>query len=300
VSRWQHESSRGADLALPGELVAVLGRIATRSGQAFAEGDVQDAAEVDAVDAASVLQSAMQLGFVRPAGERGFAFFHPSFAEYYATVHCRRHLGDESPDGWDERLFNRIAQLGDPSFIPRLVAMAGGGFWRGEYCDEIAMTLNSIGNRDDPEVVSALLHLAGYHGLRMSGMLLIVITAGRAVNTTARRVPAHIPSAGTLEQERRYVLSPAPLILAAGDRQDLTAATGQSPRTSVPGSRRASLAAGAIRLFRWHRRLISSAYLCANCTWLSRPSGDVLLHRWRPGDRELFSYPTGMLRDAHP
>src|SRR5450759_5969903 len=114
--------------------------------------------------------------------------------------------------------------------------MAGGGFWRGEYCDEIAMTLNSIGNRDDPEVVSALLHLAGYHGLRMSGMLLIVITAGRAVNTTARRVPAHIPSAGTLEQERRYVLSPAPLILAAGDRQDLTAAKGQSPRTSMPNS----------------------------------------------------------------
>lgn len=32
----------------------------------------------------------------------------------------------------------------------------------------------------------------------------------------------------------------------------------------------------------------------------SRPSGDVLSHRRRPGDRELFSYPTEMLRDAHP
>jgi hypothetical protein len=88
------------------------------------------------------------------------------------------------------------------------------------------------------DIVDRLLHLPPgvNQSLLRSPRLLIVITAGRAANTTARRVPAHIPSSGTLEPERRYVLSPAPLILAAGDRQDLTAAKGQSPRTSMPNS----------------------------------------------------------------
>jgi hypothetical protein len=180
VSRWQHESSRGTDLALIRELVAVLGRVATLSGQAFTEGDLRDAAAVDAIDATSVLRSAVQLGFVRPTAEGEYAFFHPSFAEYYATVHCRRYLGDQSPDGWDIRLFDRIGQLGDPSFIPTLVVMEeGGGFWRGEFSDEIAATLNSIDDPGNPDVVKTLLHLAGDNGLRGSGMIAVCAFARR-------------------------------------------------------------------------------------------------------------------------
>jgi hypothetical protein len=58
--------------------------------------------------------------------------------------------------------------LGDPSFIPTLCAMAGGGFWRWEKGGEIAFALNAIGSPKDPEVVRTLLKLAGdppgFHG----------------------------------------------------------------------------------------------------------------------------------------
>jgi hypothetical protein len=35
------------------------------------------------------------------------------------------------------------------------------GLWRGEYGDEVAMALGALGDPDDPDVVHALLRLAG-------------------------------------------------------------------------------------------------------------------------------------------
>lgn len=174
LSRWQHEKDRGSDVAPVRELTGVLGRVATRNGQVFKEGDVREAAEADDARAASVVQTAAQLGIVRAERDGQLAFFHPSFADYYATVHCRRYLGSQSPDGWDTRLFDRIGQLGDPSFIPALQAMAAaGGFWRGEFGGDIAEALNTIGGSDDPRVVNTLLHLAGYSGLGREGLAAI-------------------------------------------------------------------------------------------------------------------------------
>ena len=170
ASRWQYERSRGTQLATLDDLLGFLGRVATYSGIVFRDSDVSEAAGRDAVAGAALLKTAMQVEFVREAAHSEFAFFHTCFAEYYATVHCQRYLGDESSDGYDDRLFTRIVQLGDRIFIPRLVAMAGSGFWRGEYGDQIAATLDAIGNPGDEPVADALLNLAAYQGTGMLGL----------------------------------------------------------------------------------------------------------------------------------
>jgi hypothetical protein len=71
-------------------------------------------------------------------------------------------LGEQVPNGWDGRLFSRIAQLNDSSFVPTLTKMTTSGFWRGEFGDEVAMALGALGDPEDPDVVSALLRLASY------------------------------------------------------------------------------------------------------------------------------------------
>ena len=62
------------------------------------------------------------------------------------------------------RLFSRIAQLNDASFVTSLTKMTS-GFWRGEFGDEVAKALAALGDPDDPDVVTGLLRLAGDVGL---------------------------------------------------------------------------------------------------------------------------------------
>jgi len=182
ISRWRHEAARAGDLVASTDLVDILGRTATRHGQYFSGDDLRDASEQTAAEPSDVLGTATLLNLIRPVAESEFAFFHPSFAEYYATMHCHRYLGEESSDGYDVRLFQRIAQLGDDAFAARLTAMSGSGFWRGEYCDEISHALNAIGSPENPDVVAALVHLAGYPALGFQGI--------NAVGAFARRCPA--------------------------------------------------------------------------------------------------------------
>jgi hypothetical protein len=181
ISRWDHERERGIELAPIVELVRVLGRVGMRRDVSFTGVDAQDAAGKDGLDGTLVLHNAVQLTFLRPASPGEFVFFHPLFSDYFSTVHCRHFLGVQAPDGWDRRLFDRIGRLRDKSFIPSLVALAGTPFWRGEFGDDIANALSSIGEPDDPGVVAALLHLAAYPGLMMEGIF--------AVGRFARRSP---------------------------------------------------------------------------------------------------------------
>ena len=61
MSRWQHESNRSDNLASIEDLVHVLGRVATRSWRVFNKAELQDAAKADAVNATTVLKTALQL-----------------------------------------------------------------------------------------------------------------------------------------------------------------------------------------------------------------------------------------------
>lgn len=171
--RWQHEQSRGTQLATLNELLGFLGRVATYSGNVFGEDHVSEATSGNAAARSALLKTAIELEFVREEAQREFAFFHPCFAEYYATVHCRRYLGDQSSDGWDDRLFQRISQLGDRSFIPTLLAMLGDSFWRNEFGEQIAVALNGIANPGDASVVNAFLNLAANPGTSAVGIAAI-------------------------------------------------------------------------------------------------------------------------------
>ena len=109
---------------------------------------------------------AVQLGLIRLSDKKSYEFFHPLFADCYATIHCWKYLGQQVPDGWDSRLFSRIAQLNDPSFVTSLTKMVTfGGFWRGEFGEEIAPALAALGAPNDPDVVTGLLRLAGDVGV---------------------------------------------------------------------------------------------------------------------------------------
>ncbi|NEX11243.1 MAG: hypothetical protein C1942_00840 [Prosthecochloris sp.] len=159
VSRWEHENLKTGDLIPAETLVSVLGRLATW-GRNFTTEDIEEAAKPDGAHGASVCRISGQLGLIRRSNESSYDFFHPLFADCYATIHCWKYLGKQVPDGWDSRLFSRIAQLNDSSFVPTLTKMTS-GFWRGEFEDEVAMALAALGDPDDPDVVPALLRLAG-------------------------------------------------------------------------------------------------------------------------------------------
>jgi hypothetical protein len=159
ISRWQHENLKTGDLIPAETLISVLGRLATW-GRSFTTEDIEEAVKPDGAHGASVCRIAVQLGLIRRSDERSYHFFHPLFADCYATIHCWKYLGEQVPDGWDSRLFSRIAQLNDSSFVPTLTKMTS-GFWRGEFGDEVAMALAALGDPNDPDVVPALLRLAG-------------------------------------------------------------------------------------------------------------------------------------------
>lgn len=164
ISRWQHESLRAGGVIDIGALIAALGRLAT-CGRTISDEDLRGAAEPEGVDGSELASTASQLGLIRRSDERSYGFFHPLFADCYATIHCWRFLGHQSPEGWDEQLFSRIAQLGDPAFAESLMSMAT-GFWRGEFGDEVATALAAVGDRADPRVVQTLVTLASA-GLRL-------------------------------------------------------------------------------------------------------------------------------------
>lgn len=159
VSRWQYENLKTDDLIPVETLVSVLGRLATW-GRSFTTEDIEEAVKPDGAHGDSVCRIAVQLGLTRRSDERSYDFFHPLFADCYATIHCWKYLGEQVPDGWDSRLFLRIAQLNDASFVPTLTKMTS-GFWRGEFGDEVAVALASLGDPNDSDVVRALLNLAG-------------------------------------------------------------------------------------------------------------------------------------------
>ena len=159
VSRWQHENSKTGDLIPVETLIGVLGRLATW-GRSFTIADTEKAVEPSGASGASVCRLAVQLGLIRRSDNETFGFFHSLFADCYATIHCWKYLGEQVSDGWDSRLFSRIAQLNDSSFVPTLTRMTT-GFWRGEFGDEVAAALAALGDPGDPDVVRVLLHLAG-------------------------------------------------------------------------------------------------------------------------------------------
>ena len=159
VNRWQYESRSGASLVSPADLLVILGRVATRHGQVFARSDITSAIEESNVDAAAVIETGLNVGLIRSRTREEFAFFHPLFADYYATLHCRRNFGEQSSDGWDVQLFYRIGELGDQSFVPLLIKLATDSFWRGEFGEEIVFALTRLGDPHDNSVISALLRL---------------------------------------------------------------------------------------------------------------------------------------------
>jgi hypothetical protein len=154
VSRWQHERLRAGKVIEVRALIAALGRLATW-GRTIADEDLRAAAEAEGVAGPELASTASQLGLIRQTDHRSYEFFHPLFADCYATVHCWKFLGQQVPDGWDERMFSRIAQLGDPVFAEPLMSMAT-GFWRGEFGGEVATALAAIGDRADPRVARTL------------------------------------------------------------------------------------------------------------------------------------------------
>jgi hypothetical protein len=158
VSRWQHERLRAGKVIEVRALIAALGRLATW-GRTIADEDLRAAAEAEGVAGPELASTASQLGLIRQTDHRSYEFFHPLFADCYATVHCWKFLGQQVPDGWDERMFSRIAQLGDPVFAEPLMSMAT-GFWRGEFGGEVATALAAIGDRADPRVARTLVALA--------------------------------------------------------------------------------------------------------------------------------------------
>jgi hypothetical protein len=169
VSRWQREVLKTGDLIPIKILISVLGRLATWGGS-FTTPDIEEAVKPEKADSASVCRSAVQLGLIRRSDKMGYEFFHPLFADCYATIHCWKYLGAQVPDGWDSRLFSRIAQLNDPSFVTSLTKMTS-GFWRGEFGDEVATVLAALGDPDDPDVVTGLLRLAGDVGVGRGGWI---------------------------------------------------------------------------------------------------------------------------------
>lgn len=159
LGRWQHEAQRGEPGVAFASLLCVLGRLATWAGT-FSAADCDRAAVPEGLSGDVVLNVASGLGLVRPSARQEHTFFHPLFADAYATLHCWKHLGEQNEDGWDVRLFQRIAQLGDTAFTPVLVSMAS-GFWRGEFGNELALALHVIANPGAPGVADALVNLSG-------------------------------------------------------------------------------------------------------------------------------------------
>lgn len=158
LGRWQHEKQRDTTTLDLGVLLSVLGRLATWSGS-FSREQCEAAAKVDGAHGAAILDAATRLGLVRATAPNAYAFFHPLFADCYATLHCWKHLGANDDDGWDGRLFRRIAELGDTAFVRALLPMTY-GFWRGEYGDEVATALGALASAEDPDAVDALVRLA--------------------------------------------------------------------------------------------------------------------------------------------
>ena len=157
-------------------LISVLGRLATWGGN-FTTPDIEEAAKPEGADGASVCRIAVQLGLIRRSDKMGYEFFHPLFADCYATIHCWKYLGKQVADGYDSRLFSRIAQLNDASFVPSLTKMTS-GFWRGEFGNEVATALAALGNPDDPDVVTGLLRLVDRVELGRGGWIHTFVERG--------------------------------------------------------------------------------------------------------------------------
>jgi hypothetical protein len=149
-TRYEHEllNPSAAPRLSYNVLEAALGRLATHHASPFYRSMIDDASEPESADGSAIEAIAIQLDYLRRTTDEEVSFLHPLFDDYFATLHCRKYLGRQSSDGWDHRLFNRIAHLGNPSFLPDLTAMVrAGGFWPGEYGDEIAAALAGITER---------------------------------------------------------------------------------------------------------------------------------------------------------
>ena len=151
------------------------------------------------------LQTALQVGFVHRAGDGKFSFFHPSFAECYATVHCWRYLGDQSPDGWDDARSTVLAFSATAASFRNWPRWPPGEFWRGELADQIAFALNAIGDPDIPQVVETLLRLAGYDGLGVHGLIPVGDFAKRCSDEMKTRFVDQL-SSRTLDSETVHQL----------------------------------------------------------------------------------------------
>ena len=159
VRRWHHENSKTGHLVPIELLINFLGRLAAW-GPNFTAQDAEEAAKPEEADAAALCRLALQLGLIRWSNESRYEYFHPLFADCYATIHCWKYVRKHVPDGYDTRLFLRIAQLDDKSFVPVLIHMTY-GFWRGEFGNDVAAALAALANPDDPDVVAGLPRISG-------------------------------------------------------------------------------------------------------------------------------------------